>query len=73
VVVIEHDMALIASTCDRVVVLDFGHKIADGTPDQIQNDTTVVKAYLGEPTTPVPAMVGPAPQTETETETETRS
>jgi ABC-type branched-subunit amino acid transport system ATPase component/ABC-type branched-subunit amino acid transport system permease subunit len=63
VVVIEHDMALIASTCDRVVVLDFGHKIADGTPDQIQNDTIVVKAYLGEPT-PVPALAGTAAPTE---------
>jgi len=50
VVVVEHDMALILNTCDRIVVLDFGGKIADGTPGEVRSDDRVVKAYLGEPT-----------------------
>jgi sulfate-transporting ATPase len=49
VVVIEHDMALILNSCDRIVVLDFGRRIADGTPSEIQNDRAVITAYLGEP------------------------
>jgi sulfate-transporting ATPase len=49
VVVIEHDMALILNTCDRIVALDFGRKIADATPREIQTDQIVIAAYLGEP------------------------
>ncbi len=48
VVLIEHDMGLVMDISDRVVVLDFGVKIADGAPDQIKNDETVIHAYLGQ-------------------------
>jgi len=48
VLVIEHHMALIMEVCDRIVVLNFGSKIAEGTPDQIRNDQTVIDAYLGK-------------------------
>jgi ABC-type branched-subunit amino acid transport system ATPase component/ABC-type branched-subunit amino acid transport system permease subunit len=50
IVVIEHDIALILKTCDRIVVLDFGEKIAEGSPDVIRRDPAVIQAYLGEPT-----------------------
>ena len=47
VVLIEHDMGVVMDLSDRVVVLDYGRKIGDGTPDAIRANKSVIDAYLG--------------------------
>jgi branched-chain amino acid transport system ATP-binding protein len=48
IAIIEHDMGLVMDICDRVAVLDFGRKIAEGTPEQIRENEDVIRAYLGK-------------------------
>ncbi len=45
---IEHDMSMVMEVSDHVVVLDYGRKISDGTPEHVRNDPAVIRAYLGE-------------------------
>ena len=47
IVLIEHDMGVVMDISDRVVVLDYGKKIADGPPEEVQASQAVIDAYLG--------------------------
>jgi branched-chain amino acid transport system ATP-binding protein len=58
IVLIEHDMGLVMDIAERVTVLDFGLKIAEGTPDEIKRDEKVIQAYLGHEAGGRPAILG---------------
>jgi sulfate-transporting ATPase len=63
VLLVEHDMNVIMQSCERIVVIDFGRRIAEGTPEQIQRDPAVIAAYLGHSHGPVDTAAPALPET----------
>ena len=53
IVLIEHDMAVVMDITDRIMALDFGHRITEGTPDEVKHNPSVIKAYLGSQRAPL--------------------
>jgi sulfate-transporting ATPase len=61
ILLVEHNVSMVLNTCDRVIALDFGAIIAQGTPDEIRHNQAVIKAYLGETDTPPTTNPTPTP------------